>query len=51
MSSSKLDPQDVYEIRKYLRMGILTQQQIADKYNVTRSCIGHIKLRKSWKYI
>ena len=51
MSSSKLNPDDVYEIKRLLWERKLTQQKIAEMYNVTRSCIGHIKLKTAWKHI
>ena len=44
---SKLNPDKVTAIRKYLSSGV-SQQKIADKFNVSRSCIQGIKDGRLW---
>lgn len=47
---AKINEDDVYVIWDLLKKG-LSQQKIADKYNVSRGCIKQIKERKSWKHV
>lgn len=46
--NSKLTRQQVLEIKQLLANGKLTQQEIADKYGVTRSCVSKIKRGLTW---
>lgn len=48
---SKLTEKQVFEIKKLIKDNELTQNQIADMFNVTRSNICAIKRNKSWKHI
>lgn len=48
--SAKLNEEQVIEIRKLLDFG-MTQEQIATKFNVDRSCIGYIASRRSWRHV
>jgi len=41
----------VYEIKEYLKEGILTQRKIAELYNVHYATISAINVGKSWKYV
>ncbi len=45
----KLTEQDVIQIKLLLKEGILTQQEIADIFGVSRGTISKIKLGKRWK--
>lgn len=47
---SKLTEQEVTEIRALLRTPI-TQREIGARYGVTRKCINHIHLGKSWGWL
>lgn len=47
---SKLDFKKVYEIKKLLKTG-LSQQKIANKFNVSRSAILKIHLGKTWNHV
>jgi len=47
---SKLNPDKVLDIKKLLKNG-LSQSKIAEKFNVSRSCILKIHLGKTWKHI
>lgn len=48
---SKLSEQEVLEIVELLKYTDLTAQQIADKFNISRSAINNINLRKNWTYL
>ena len=48
---SKLTEKIVLEIRAYWATGEYTQQQLAEKYDVSRSLISRIVNRKIWKHI
>lgn len=48
---SKLNEGDVIEIKKLLSEGVLTQQKIADMFNISRRTIGSIKDGKTWGHI
>lgn len=48
---SVLTRNDVLEIRNAYRLGVFTQKEIAEAYNVTRSLIALIVNRKRWKHI
>jgi len=50
-TQSILLEQDVIEIRRLLDEGILTQIEIAKKFDVSPATVSLIKLRKIWKYI
>lgn len=47
---AKINEDDVCVIWSLLKKG-LSQQKIADKYNVSRGCIKQIKERKSWRHV
>jgi len=47
---SKLTEEDVHKIREMLEDGY-SYQEIADKFEVTRSNIGHIKTGNSWSWL
>lgn len=49
--SSKLTEEDIKEIRTVLRLGIITQKVLAEKYKVSQTLISHILLRKIWKRV
>ncbi len=44
---AKLNNEKVFKIKSLLQTG-LSQQKIADKFNVSRSCILKIHLKKTW---
>jgi len=46
----KLCPEDVKEIRKMLLIG-MTQESIAEKYGVHRTCISGIAIKRTWKHV
>lgn len=48
--NSKLTEDDVKEIKIMLKNKV-TQQKIADKFNVSRSLIGNIKNNKIWQHV
>jgi hypothetical protein len=45
--NSKLKSSDIFEIRN----SNLSQIKLAEKYNVSKTCIQHIKTYKSWKQV
>ena len=47
---SKLNEENVIQIKVMLRNGY-SQQKIADKFNVSRSCILKINLGKTWGHV
>lgn len=47
----KLTDSDVLEIRKLYIPGVVTQRQIAKKYNVDNTLISLIIRRKAWRHI
>jgi DNA-binding transcriptional regulator YiaG len=49
--SNKLKEYQIIEIKELLKEGKLTQQRIANLYNVSRRTIGYIKSGKIWSYI
>lgn len=49
--SAKLKERQVIKIKSYLKEGRLTQNQIAEKYNVTSQLISLINTKKIWKHI
>ena len=48
---SILNPEKVKEIKRMLDEAVLSQQKIADKFGVSRSCILKINLGKTWAHI
>lgn len=50
-SHSILKNQDIIQIRILLEEGILTQKEIAKKFNVDRTTISAIKNKKLWRHI
>lgn len=48
--SAVLDDDKVHEIRALLQSD-MTQQQIANRFNVSQSVISNIKFRKTWSHI
>ena len=50
-TKQKLKWDDVMTIRCSYQSGGITQQQIADEYNVSRSYIANILINNNWKYV
>ncbi|WP_188074727.1 GIY-YIG nuclease family protein [Planococcus sp. ANT_H30] len=48
---AKLTDKDVREIRRLLKETKLTQQDIANFFNVTQSTVNSIKLNRTWKHV
>lgn len=48
---SKLNRDDVEQIKRLLKRGNLTQQKISDRFEVDRTTISDIKRNKSWSHI
>ena len=48
---SKLTESQVLEIIQLLKEGELTNKQIAQKFNVSSSCINNINTRHRWKHL
>jgi len=48
---AKLNEADIPEIRKDLKEGSLTQQEIAAKFGVSKVQISRIKLGKTWAHV
>lgn len=51
VATSKLNEQQVLQIKAILIEGSLTQQQIADYYGVSQTNISRIALGKTWKQL
>lgn len=49
--SSKLTEKEAIAIKKFLLDGKLSQKEIAEKYNVSRSTIGKIKSGDNWSWL
>jgi len=49
--NSKLTEQKVIQIKLLLKDGILTQQEIADMFGVSRRTISYIKIGRSWSHV
>lgn len=49
--SKKLDEQDVMEMRQIFEEGLLSYDEIASCYGVTRTNIHHIIKRNTWKHV
>ena len=49
--ASKLTENQVAEIKYFLKNSELTQQQLANKYNVSQVCISLIKREKKWGHV
>lgn len=47
---SKLTEENVIQIKVMLKNGY-SQKRLADKFNVSRSCILKINLGKTWKHV
>jgi len=47
---AKLNPASARKIKQLLSEGV-SQQKIADQFNVSRSCILKINLNKTWKHV
>tara|TARA_Y100001938_G_C8025302_1_gene397670 strand:+ start:461 stop:616 length:156 start_codon:yes stop_codon:yes gene_type:complete len=45
----KLTPNEVNEIRTLYFKGNITQKEIAEKYNVSKSCVNSILANKTYK--
>ena len=48
---SKLNPEQVREIRKIYKHGGITQKQLAEQYNVSKYTINDLILNKTWKHL
>lgn len=48
---SKLTEEQVKQIIELLKTSTLTAEQIGKQFNVTRSAINNINLRKNWRYL
>lgn len=48
---SKLSAAQVTEIRLALSEGVLTRREIAERFSVTKACIGSIENRQSWAHL
>ena len=46
---SKLNEDQVREIKALLSDNIMTQKEIGERYDVSRATIGAIKIGRSWK--
>jgi HNH endonuclease len=46
----KLTPEDVWEIRRKLKLGE-TQAKLADDFGVSKATIGHIGRRETWTHL
>jgi transcriptional regulator with XRE-family HTH domain len=51
INTSKLTAEEVLEIRKLYQDSFHTQEQLAEKFNVTREAISRIILGKSWRHL
>jgi DNA-binding FadR family transcriptional regulator len=49
--TAKLTRQDVWAIRREYAEGGVLERELADKYKVSRTTIGHIITRRNWKHI
>lgn len=47
----KITEQEAEIISCLLKQGQLTQQQIADKFNISRRAVGDIKSGRTWRHI
>ncbi len=47
---TKLQNKDIFEIRRLASLGIL-QQEIAEKFNISKSNVSKIVLKKTWKHV
>ena len=50
-NNSKLIKENIIEIRKLCDENILTQEEIAKKFNIHRSTVSQIKNKKRWKNV
>lgn len=48
---SKLTEKEVKQIKKLLQSKSLTQIEIAEKYNVSRTTIYEIKVKRTWRHL
>lgn len=44
----KLTPEAVSEIKSLINTGMYSNQEVADKFNVSKATIGKVRLEKSW---
>lgn len=49
--NSKLTEKEVLNIRRYYKIKNITQQELANKYNVDRKTIGRIINRVTWRHV
>ena len=49
--NSKLTESDVIEIRKLYESKLMNQYTLADKYNVSQTCIGSIVRKQTWRHV
>jgi hypothetical protein len=49
--ASKLTAEQVRDIRRRYKPGVISQQQLADEFGVCQGLIGFIIRRKSWRHI
>jgi hypothetical protein len=49
--NSKLTASDVLQIRKLYKPRLFTLEMLAKKFNVKRSCVKDVVLKKSWKHL
>jgi len=47
---SKLTPEKILEIKKLRSMGY-SQEQVAHKFNINRSCVSKLEIGESWRYL
>ena len=50
-STLKLTPREVFEICELLKLGLLTQKQIGEKYGITQSEVSNISTNKRWNHL
>lgn len=51
LTQSKLSGDKVREIRRLYAEGGVTLQDLAARYGVTKVCVHHVIIRKTWKHI
>lgn len=51
VNTSKLNEENVREIRRLYTDGLCSQQSLADVFKVSQNAISHIIRRKNWKHI
>jgi len=48
---SKLKTKDVLDIRKQYALGCYSYKQLAKRFNISRTTIGDIILRRTWRHL